>query len=183
MKRSVVPFLSVMLVLVGCGASGGVKAPTMPPTPTIPDALKTSPDSAVALEARAVGVQIYECKAKKDDASAFEWSLKAPEADLLDASGKTVGKHYAGPTWESTDGSKVVGAVKAKVDAPDPGAIPWLLLDVKSTDGTGVFARTSAVQRLATEGGKAPTDGCTAADAGKETRVPYKATYTFYTPK
>jgi hypothetical protein len=179
MKRTVVPFV----MLLGCATSGDAKPPVMPTKPAIPDALKTPADSAVALEARGVGVQIYECKAKKDDASAFEWTLKAPEADLLDANGKSVGKHYAGPTWESTDGSKVVGAVKAKIDSPEAGAIPWLLLDVKSTDGTGVFSKTTAVQRLATEGGKAPTDGCTAADAGKETRVPYKATYYFYAAK
>ena len=179
MKRTVVPFV----LLLGCATSGDAKPPIMPARPTIPDALKAPADQSVALEARGVGVQIYECKAKKDDAAAFEWSLKAPEADLLDADGKSVGKHYAGPTWESTDGSKVVGTVKAKVDSPDPGAIPWLLLDVKSTDGVGIFAKTTAVQRLATEGGKAPQDGCTAADAGKETRVPYKATYQFYAAK
>jgi Protein of unknown function (DUF3455) len=170
-------------MLLGCGASGEVKPPVMPLKPEIPEALKAPPDSAVAVEARGVGVQIYECKAKKDDASVFEWTLKAPEADLLDSAGKTIGKHYAGPTWEATDGSKVVGAVKAKVDSPDAAAIPWLLLDVKSTEGQGVFAKISAVQRLATEGGKAPKDGCTAADAGKETRVPYKATYNFYAAK
>jgi hypothetical protein len=179
MKRAALPFV----LLLGCATSGDVKPPTIPARPEIPEAIKAPPDRAVSVAARGVGVQIYECKAKKDDASAFEWTLKAPEADLLDANGKSIGKHYAGPTWESTDGSKVVGALKAKVDSPDPAAIPWLLLDVKSTDGQGVFAKTEAVQRLATEGGKAPKDGCNAADAGKETRVPYQATYYFYAAK
>ena len=76
------------------------------------------------------GVQIYECRDAK-------WVFVAPEADLFDRSGKRIGTHYAGPAWESADGSKVVGAVKARSDAPAAGAIPWLLLSTKSVAGEG----------------------------------------------
>lgn len=152
-------------------------------TPDVPEGLRVQAGEQLTLEAHATGVQIYECKASKDDPSRFEWVFKAPEADLFDSSGKKIGKHYAGPTWESNDGSKVVGEMKAKDPGPDPNAIPWLLLSAKSTAGKGVFGQTQLIQRLHTVGGKAPADGCTQAQSGTQTRVPYKATYDFYVAK
>jgi hypothetical protein len=139
------------------------------------------PDRLVlAQEVPAAGVQIYDCTASKTDPSRFEWVFRAPEAQLFDKSGRTIGKHYAGPTWEGSDGSKVVGDVKGRDDGPDPDAIPWLLLAAKSASGSGAFGRTQAIQRVNTAGGKAPATGCTAAEAGREARVPYKAVYYFY---
>src|SRR6202166_67636 len=114
-------------------------------TEEIPDGLRPPDGQGLALAARATGVQIYECKAAKEDPSQFSWVLKAPEADLKDLSGKSVGKHYAGPTWEARDGSKVVGEVVAKRDAPVAAAIPWLLLRAKSTSGTGIFAPIASI--------------------------------------
>ena len=164
---------SVATLLAGC-------ATTQPATVPVPDNLRVPATEALALETRAIGVQIYECKAAKDDPRRYEWSLKAPEAELFDTTGKKIGKHYAGPTWESNDGSKAVGVVKARDDGPDANAIPWLLLSAKSTSGTGVLAKTTSVQRVQTVGGKAPAGGCSTADANKEVRVPYSATYNFY---
>jgi hypothetical protein len=149
----------------------------------MPDALKVSATQELSLEAQATGVQIYECKASKDEPTRFEWVFKAPEAVLLDSTGKKIGRHYAGPTWESDDGSKVVGEVKAKDNGPDPNAIPWLLLTAKSTSGKGVFAGTQSIQRVNTSGGKTPPEGCDESQLGKESRVAYKATYRFYAAK
>jgi hypothetical protein len=146
----------------------------------IPEALRPPAGQVLALEARATGVQIYECKAAKDDPSQFSWTLKAPEADLKDRSGKPVGKHYAGPTWEASDGSKVMGELVTKQDAPAPGAIPWLLLRAKSTSGDGKFSAIASIQRLQTKGGTAPASGCDSSQSGKESRVPYTAVYRFY---
>ncbi len=146
----------------------------------VPSALQAPATQKMSLETSAVGVQIYLCSANKTDASKFEWSFKAPEADLFDGAGVKVGKHYAGPTWESNDGSKVVGDVKARSDAPGGNAIPWLLLAAKSNAGNGVFGKVMSVQRVATEAGKAPVDGCGQAELGKEIRVPYKALYRFF---
>ena len=146
----------------------------------IPEALRPPAGQVLALEARATGVQIYECKAAKDDPSQFSWTLKAPEADLKDRSGKPVGKHYAGPTWEASDGSKVMGELVTKQDAPSAGAIPWLLLRAKSTSGNGVFSAIASIQRLKTSGGIAPAGGCDSSQTGKESRVPYSAVYLFY---
>jgi hypothetical protein len=163
-------------LLAGCM---GANAETM----TMPDTLKVPETQALSLEVHATGVQIYECKANKDDSTRFEWVFKAPQADLFDSGGKKIGKHYAGPTWESEDGSSVVGELKAKDNGPDPNAIPWLLLSAKSTAGNGVFGKTQSIQRVNTVGGKAPAEGCSQAQAGKEARVAYTAIYRFYVAK
>ena len=152
-------------------------------TASVPEKLRAPDTQKLSLEVKAAGVQIYTCAASKSDPARFEWVFKAPEAELFDGAGKKIGTHYAGPTWESTDGSKVVGEVKAKDDGPDPAAIPWLLLSAKSTSGTGVFGRTQSIQRLNTVGGKAPAEGCDQAHAGQEARIAYKATYTFFVAK
>src|SRR4029079_5869189 len=83
-----------------------------------------------------------------------------------------VGIHYAGPTWESASGSKVVGAVLERC-TPDPDAIPWLLLRAVSSDGPGIFHRVTY-----TAGGTAPTDP--GDFVGEEVEVPYTAEYYFY---
>jgi Protein of unknown function (DUF3455) len=126
------------------------------------------------------GVQIYQCKPDQADASKFVWSFVAPEATLFDQAGQQIGTHYGGPTWEGNDGSKVVGEVKARADAPEADAIPWLLLGIKSNEGEGIFNGLTAIHRLATVGGKAPTDGCDQAHLDAEVRVPYTAVYYFY---
>lgn len=146
--------------------------------PATPPALKAPEGQKVVLKAAAKGVQIYTCSPKPADA--FEWTLKAPEADLFDGQGQKIGNHYGGPTWESTDGSKAVGQLKEKADAPEAGAIPWLLLDVKSNEGKGVLGKVKSVQRVDTKGGKAPSGGCDAGHSGAEVRVDYQATYYFY---
>jgi Protein of unknown function (DUF3455) len=151
--------------------------------PAVPEGLKVPGTEELSVALQATGVQIYNCAAAKDDPARFEWSFKAPEADLFDTTGKKTGHHYAGPTWESNDGSKVVGELRAKDNGPDANAIPWLLLSAKSTSGSGVFGHTQSIQRLQTSGGKAPATGCDQAQVGKEARVPYKATYYFYNAK
>jgi hypothetical protein len=148
--------------------------------PGVPDALRVPASQTLALAVRAVGVQIYDCKPGKADPSRFEWAFRAPEADLFDAAGTKIGIHYAGPTWESNDGSRVVGEAKAQDDGPDTTAISWLLLRATSNSGVGALGRVASIQRMQTVGGRAPAAGCSAAQAGKEARVPYRATYYFY---
>lgn len=143
----------------------------------LPNAIKPAADQNVYLNVPATGVQIYTCG--KNDAGAAAWIFKAPEAQLFDAQKRQIGKHYAGPTWEGNDGGKVVGAVKAMMPAPGGNAIAWLLLDVKSSEGAGMFTQAKGVLRVQTVGGVAPTQSCTDAQAGSENRVPYTATYLF----
>jgi hypothetical protein len=178
-QRYTLAIATVSLVALLAGFST-VKAATLP---EVPEALKVPATQVLSLETQAAGVQIYECKASKDDPTRFEWVFKAPEAELFDSAGKKIGRHYAGPSWESNDGSKVVGEVRAKDNGPDPKAIPWLLLSAKSTSGSGVFSQTQSIQRLHTTGGIAPAEGCTQAQVGKEARVTYKANYYFYIAK
>lgn len=151
-----------------------------PDTSGIPAALSVPAGQVLAVSARGAGVQIYQCSAAKDDAKRLSWTLKGPEATLNDASGKMLGKHYAGPTWEASDGSKVIGEVIAHEDGADSSAIPWLLLRAKSSSGPGIFSAILSIQRLHTVGGKAPVSGCDPTQAGKEIRVPYSADYRFY---
>ncbi|HTQ08191.1 MAG TPA: DUF3455 domain-containing protein [Polyangiaceae bacterium] len=161
-------------------APATASAESKPAPPETPDAIKVPNPASVAYKGNAVGVQIYACGPSKESKKKFEWTLKAPDASLTDDAGKPFAKHYGGPTWEATDGSKVVGAMKAKVDAPDATAIPWLLVEAKSNEGQGVLANIGWVQRVQTVGGKAPSTGCDKAHDGAETRVDYRATYYFY---
>lgn len=120
-----------------------------------------------------VGAQVYECKAGSD--GKLTWSFREPIAALID-NGKTVGRHYAGPTWEDVDGSKIVA--KASGNAPGATAddIPWLKLDVTKHAGRGVLSNVTTVQRLNTHGG-ALSGGCD--KAGDFKSVAYTAAYVF----
>ncbi|TPK81041.1 DUF3455 domain-containing protein [Mesorhizobium sp. B2-4-13] len=123
----------------------------------------------------AKGVQIYVCSA---NGSASEWTFKAPEARLVDAQGTPFAKHYAGPTWEANDGSKIVGKVLASEPAPKADAIPWLLLSTQSAATSGALTGVRFVQRVNTSGGAAPTGACST--VGTERQVDYTADYIFY---
>ena len=149
----------------------------------VPPALRPPAEQLLLLEVNGKGVQIYQCAGDGSPAAPFGWKLQGPEATLQDHDGHVIGKHYAGPTWESADGSSVVGEVRAHDDGPDPAAIPWLLLSAKSNNGTGVFSKVLSIQRLHTAGGKAPSAACDATNAGQVARVPYSADYYFYGPK
>ena len=150
----------------------------------IPERLRVRTTHVLSLQAQAAGVQIYECDVRHDDPTRFEWTFKAAEAELFSGAGEKIGRHYAGPTWESTDGSKVVAEVTALHPGPDPNAVPWLLLSATSNSGNvfGVFGRTQSVQRIGTKGGKAPAQICNRLQVGKQIRQPFKATYNFYDP-
>jgi len=165
---------TALCAVAGC-ATSLVTSPADVPAP-----LRAPAGQMAFIEAQATGVQIYECAPKPGEPSAFAWTFRAPEAALSDRSGRALGKHYAGPTWESVDGSKVVGQVKASDPGPDPAAIPWLLLTAKSSSDTGTFARAASIQRVRTVGGVAPTARCDATNAAQIARVPYTATYYFY---
>lgn len=135
------------------------------------------------LSAKGVGYQIYTSKPKDGSPTEFVWGLPpTPQATLHDNSDKKIGKHYVGPTWESTDGSKVIGQLPPKsVPAPKAGDIPWLLIEAKSHEGEGVFSKVSYILRVDTVGGIAPTHAPTR--KGQEARVKYLATYIFLAPK
>jgi hypothetical protein len=169
-------FLSLSGLCVLAFAAMGIQPPAVPNNLRVPEG------QAVSLKAVGQGVQIYSCSPKPGDATQFDWILKAPEADLMNDQGERIGRHYAGPTWEANDASKVVGEVLQRADAPRQGAVPWLLLKAKSNQGDGTFKNITYIQRINTEGGTPPRDGCDAQHSGAEVRVHYRAIYYFYAP-
>ena len=132
-----------------------------------------APGTVEVLKAHAEGAQVYECKA--DSSGKLAWAFREPIATLL-VDGKTIGRHYAGPNWEYSDGSAVSG--KAVGNAPGATAqdIPWLKLEVASHRGSGMFGDVTTVQRINTQGGK--LDGA-CEHAGAFQSAPYSADYVF----
>lgn len=151
---------------------------TQPRTSEVPSVLAPPADQRYAMTVTARGVQIYECRIAADGAAG--WAFVAPEAELYDASGSAMGRHGAGPHWEAADGSRINGQVRARVDAPAPGAIPWLLLSTTSSGPQGTFSRVRSVQRIDTAGGATPATPCTRDAVGASARVPYTARYRLY---
>src|SRR2546429_969888 len=115
-----------LLLLAGSLATARAQTP-------LPDAV-AAPGEAVVLSVHAEGAQVYECKASADGKLA--WAFREPIATLL-ADGKTIGRHYAGPSWEHMDGSAVVGKAVGNTPGKSAGDIPWLKLEVTAHRGSG----------------------------------------------
>jgi hypothetical protein len=141
----------------------------------VPDAI-AAPGETLVATIHAQGAQIYECKA--DGGGKHAWQLREPIATLL-ANGKTVGRHYAGPTWDLVDSSPVTAKVAARAPGATAKDIPLLKLEVTQR-GTGQLTGVTTIQRLNTKGGVAegPCER-----AGGLLSVPYSADYTFYKRK
>ena len=146
----------------------------------VPPQIQAPVNEKLLLQVHAKGDQVYICQ---EGVTQFAWTLKAPDAQLFDQDGKRFGKHFAGPSWEANDGSRVTGKAVANVPSPDADSIPWLLVNIVSHEGNGVLSRATTIQRLNTKGGKAPASGCDSSHSGEEVRVPYSADYLFYAPK
>jgi hypothetical protein len=144
--------------------------PTLPP-----------PTAHVRYTAQGRGVQVYQCLAQN---GGYAWVYQNPEAILIDTTTKAqVGTHSAGPTWTWTDGSAITGKILQKQASPDAASIPWLLLATTPVGTTtGSLSNVTLIRRSNTQAGSAPNTGCDAKAAAESTvlRVPYVATYTFY---
>ena len=138
----------------------------------LPDAI-AAPGETIVLTVHAEGAQVYECKAGNDGKLA--WAFREPVATLI-ANDKIVGRHYAGPTWELTDGSAVAGKVAASAPGATAKDIDWLRLDVVSGRGSGMLSNVTTVQRINTIGGKLD-DACDR--PGGSRSMPYTADYVF----
>ena len=135
---------------------------------TAKESIDVPPHSRLLLRAVGSGDQIYGCVNGN-------WALKGPDAKLLNEEGSVIGRHFAGPTWQLNDGSRVKGTVVAQQVAPDATAVPWLLLE--SVGGSGRLRAIRFIQRTGTHGGNAPEGSCS---QSAMRRVPYTATYSFY---
>lgn len=177
LKSKLINRLFVLLAVVTFAAQSaradeGGRAPELP----LPlcQSIRVEEGHKVASHTYAVGVQVYRW-------NGAAWAFVEPVANLYADKGfrGQVGTHYAGPTWESNSGSRVVARrVQNTGCTPDANAIPWLLLETVSTDGPGIFRKVSFIQRVNTTGGVAPAAPGTF--VGEEARVPYTAEYFFY---
>src|SRR5215210_8635902 len=141
-------------------------------TAQVPDAIAAAGETAV-LTVHAEGAQVYECKA--DAGGKLVWAFREPVATLI-LEGKTVGRHYAGPTWEHSDGSAVMAKAVARAPGVAQRDIPWLKLEVTERRGSGILGDVSTIQRINTQGGA--TDG-TCERGGALLSMPYSSTYVF----
>ena len=142
----------------------------------VPDRIQVPAGNEPYLQTHAIGAQVYACAATADGP---KWQFVEPQAVLYDDHARLLGVHFAGPTWQTRDGSQVKAA---KVDGVtvDPTAIPWLLLKKTSTT-PGRLAATTYVQRLNTRGGLEPAASkCSTATVGNERKVLYTADYRFW---
>lgn len=140
----------------------------------------------VVLTLHAVGNQVYVWD-KLDGTGDLGWKPKGPATQFYDDTGTVRGTHHIGPIpetaiWEaSTDGSKAVAQRVAEEPSPEPDALPWLLLEVTTHEGTGVLSNTTYVHRVNTHGGLPPATA--GGKPGDEVRVPYTADYVFHAPR
>lgn len=165
-------FRPVILAIIGVYISMRLIAPT-PVGAEVPATIVARGEILVAT-ARAAGGQIYECK--RDAAGKPTWQFREPVATLI-IDGKTVGRHFAGPVWEMSDGSAVTAKVSAQAPGASPNDIPLLRLEVVARHGSGLLSGVTTIQRLNTRGGRADA----ACDSpGAIVSVPYTADYAFY---
>jgi hypothetical protein len=161
-------YVKTLLLLVSGLAvlTGAASAEDLPPA-------IAAPCMTAVATFHAEGAQIYECKAGTDGKLA--WAFREPIATLL-LDGKTVGRHYAGPSWEHMDGSAVVGKAAGNAPGKTASDIPWLKLDVTAHRGSGTLTKVTTVQRINTQGG-VQTGACD--KAGALLSAPYSADYVF----
>jgi hypothetical protein len=177
MRRPLLATLLALLLAALLGAASPASAAVASDSRSqgVPPELQPPAGQRQVLKALGKGAQIYDC-----DAATGKWTFREPAA-ILYQHGKQIGIHYAGPTWELFDGSKVTGAVKVNVPAPHPDKdIPWLLLQATSNAGSGTLSTVDYIQRLFTEGGVAPNGGTCDPASDKSVGVPYTATYAFW---
>ena len=145
-----------------------------------PEPVRAPAGHRLAMDTVGVGEITYECREKKDAMGQFEWAFVAPVATLFDMQRKAVGKYYAGPTWESNDGSKVTGKQVAVSPSPNPQSIPLQLVKTEPAMGSGAMTGVTYIQRLDTKAGVAPASTCDAMAKGRQEKVTYEARYVFY---
>jgi hypothetical protein len=171
-----------LLALLGVFVAGAA-ASCIAPAATAQDATQPTAAEHAILTVQGRGVQIYTCQLHS---GTFEWEFLAPAARLFDGD-REVGTHGDGPVWHLDDGSSVYGQVIARSASPDATAIPWLLLKAITPAGEtsrpGTLSTAEFIRRSDTRGGIAPTAGCDRTHTGDFARVPYTATYAFYSSK
>jgi len=161
-----------LALLLGGGLSALAAGPgTDNRAPEVPAEIAVTGPNKVHFHGFGVGVQIYTW-------DGVSWGRPTPRATLFDDDGNIVATHFAGPRWKSNSGSIVLGGVVQPTVTVDTNAIPWVKLVALTTEGPGIFADTSFIQRVNTTGGNAPS--ANGLVVGQVAEVPYTADYFFY---
>jgi hypothetical protein len=156
--------LGLAAALVAVGSAAAVAQ--------VPDAIAAKGETAI-LAVHAEGAQVYDCKA--GEGGKLTWQFREPIATLM-ADGRTVGRHFAGPTWELADGSRVSARPVGRANGATAADIPWLKLEVTEARGSGTLTGVTAIQRINTKGGQ--FEGV-CDKAGTTHAAPYAADYVF----
>jgi hypothetical protein len=153
-------------LMAGALMAGQASAQQLPPA-------IDAPGETPIITLFAIGAQIYECKAGNDGKLA--WAGREPIASLT-LDGKTVGRHYAGPSLEHMDSSAVVARAGGNAPGKTPNDVAWLKLEATSHRGNGILTPATTVQRINTAGGNL-TGACE--KAGDLRSVAYTTDYVF----
>ena len=164
--------------------------------PSVPSEIEVPAGHRPFLLGYAMGTQNYICLPAGSD---FIWVLFGPQATLFNEDTTQIITHFLSPnpeeegtaraTWQHSRDTSTVWAMpvtnSSNPNFVEPGAIPWLLLQVVGADlgptGGHRLTTTTYLQRVHTSGGLMPTTGCTqVSDVGKKALVPYTADYVFY---
>lgn len=161
--------------------------------PAVPPDLAVYSNEEAFLIAHAVGSQNYSCV--PTTTGGVTWTLFGPQATLFAEDGGQIATHFlsANPiegglpraSWQDSRDTSTVWAAMTKAVIVDQTAIPWFLLrrvgmQYGPTYGDR-FVQTTAIQRVNTIGGLAPSTGCAVpTDLGRKVLVPYEADYVFY---
>jgi hypothetical protein len=181
-RRQKIRWVLAALLLLSMGRGYGQET-------AVPASIQVPAGSKLLLHVYGKGVQVYTCQVSAVDTTQYAWVLLEAKAILYAGAeyGEKAVRHYFNanhhPVWETEDGSSVEGTKLQQADAPDQGAIPWLLLKASSSSGTGPIVSTAFIQRINTKGGKAPATGADVRQKGQKIEVAYSAEYLFYANK
>lgn len=167
---------ATIVLLTACGAMHGAPFSQA----GLPQGIQVPAGHRVAMETVGKGEILYECRDKAGMPGQTEWTFVGPEARLLDRAGKQVGRYYGPPaTWESSDGSRLT-ATQLAVAPSGPTSLPYQLVRANPALGSGAMTGVTYIQRVALQGGVAPSAPCTMAGKGQRMTVPYQADYIFW---
>ena len=170
---------SLAALLSACAMPMAPSAPSYSQA-SLPAAVQVPAGFKVAFETVGAGEITYECRAKAGTAGEHEWVFVGPAASLVDRQGRTLGRYFGPPaTWAANDGSAITGTQLAVAPAA-AGNIPLQLVKANPASGQGMMTGVSHIQRVATQGGVAPSAPCNMAGMGRKEIVRYQADYIFW---
>ncbi|MDO9714414.1 DUF3455 domain-containing protein [Paracraurococcus lichenis] len=170
---SSVTWIACLLVLTGCLLVSPGSTPQA--QQAIPDSI-AAPNTRPVMTVHAAGAQIYECTPVADGRRG--WRFREPIAALF-VNGVTAGRHFAGPSWQLTDGALIVARAAASAPGATGEDVPWLKLAVVEGRASGQLAAVTVIQRINTRGGTL-TGPCDTVGALRP--VPYSSDYVFLAP-